>query len=212
MPAPIATAFSRIRFSVNECFYYGIVAKSDGLERPGARIHKIGLRGLRFLIQDPRQETFDQAGSLLADGCTVFVDQTAFAERHARQRDHSRIRKGGMTIKDIVRRTGYSRGLVRRVLRGQRSDVFHTRESSLELFLRARRGGHRRAVPARRGSPNAKESNARPSEMTLAASTTGRLTSNPNEPKPPFLRPANSLKSSDDRHPSAPGIPVSTTI
>jgi len=32
------------------------------------------------------------------------------------------LAKAGVTIKDIVRRTGYSRGLVRRVLRGQRSD------------------------------------------------------------------------------------------
>ena len=40
-----------------------------------------------------------------------------------------------MTIREIVRRTGYSRGLVRRVLRGQRSDVFRTWESSLELHL-----------------------------------------------------------------------------
>lgn len=41
----------------------------------------------------------------------------------------------GTTIKEIVRRTGYSRGLVRRVLRGQRSDIFRVRESSLELYL-----------------------------------------------------------------------------
>jgi transposase len=41
----------------------------------------------------------------------------------------------GITIKEIVRRTGHSRGLVRRVLRGQRSDVFRVRESSLEPHL-----------------------------------------------------------------------------
>lgn len=41
----------------------------------------------------------------------------------------------GITIKEIVRRTGHSRGLVRRILRGQRSDVFRVRESSLELYL-----------------------------------------------------------------------------
>ena len=34
-----------------------------------------------------------------------------------------------------MRRSGYSRGLVRNVLRGQRSDVFRVRESSLELHL-----------------------------------------------------------------------------
>jgi transposase len=43
--------------------------------------------------------------------------------------------KEGATIKEIVRRTGQSRGLVRKVLRGQRSDVFRIRESSLELHL-----------------------------------------------------------------------------
>ena len=32
-------------------------------------------------------------------------------------------------------RTGYSRGLVRRILRGERSDVFRVRESSLESYL-----------------------------------------------------------------------------
>lgn len=41
----------------------------------------------------------------------------------------------GVSIKEIVRLTGHSRGLVRRVLRGQRSDVFRTRESSLESHL-----------------------------------------------------------------------------
>ncbi len=41
----------------------------------------------------------------------------------------------GAPIKEIVRETGYSRGLVRRVLRSQRSDVFRTRESSLEPYL-----------------------------------------------------------------------------
>ena len=38
-------------------------------------------------------------------------------------------------IKEIVRRTGYSRGLVRKILRGQRGDIFRVRESSLELYL-----------------------------------------------------------------------------
>lgn len=45
------------------------------------------------------------------------------------------LSKQGVAIKEIVRRTGYSRGLVRRILRGQRSDVFRVRESSLELYL-----------------------------------------------------------------------------
>jgi transposase len=45
------------------------------------------------------------------------------------------LAKEGVTIKEIVRRTGHSRGLVRKVVRGQRSDVFRFRESSLELHL-----------------------------------------------------------------------------
>lgn len=45
------------------------------------------------------------------------------------------LAKDGVTIKEIVRRTGHSRGLVRKVLRGQRSDVFRVRESSLERYL-----------------------------------------------------------------------------
>lgn len=45
------------------------------------------------------------------------------------------LAKGGATIKDIVRRTGHSRGVVRKILRGQRSDMFRVRESSLELHL-----------------------------------------------------------------------------
>jgi transposase len=45
------------------------------------------------------------------------------------------LARDGVPIKQIVRRTGHSRGLVRKVLRGQRSDVFRARESSLEVHL-----------------------------------------------------------------------------
>lgn len=45
------------------------------------------------------------------------------------------LARDGITIKEIVRRTGHSRGLVRKVLRGQRTDIFRSRESSLELHL-----------------------------------------------------------------------------
>jgi transposase len=45
------------------------------------------------------------------------------------------LAKEGVTIKEIVRRTEHSRGLFRKVLRGQRSDVFRVRERSLELPL-----------------------------------------------------------------------------
>lgn len=45
------------------------------------------------------------------------------------------LAKAGLSIKEIVCRTGHSRGLVRRVLRGQRADMFRGRETSLEPFL-----------------------------------------------------------------------------
>jgi transposase len=45
------------------------------------------------------------------------------------------LSKGGLAIKEIVRRTGFSRGLVRNVLRGQRADIFRTRQSALDPHL-----------------------------------------------------------------------------
>ena len=41
----------------------------------------------------------------------------------------------GVPIKEIVRRTGHSRKLVRQVIRGERTDVFRVRQSSLEAHL-----------------------------------------------------------------------------
>ena len=38
-------------------------------------------------------------------------------------------------IKEIVRRTGHSRKLIRRIIRGERTDVFRVRQSSLDPFL-----------------------------------------------------------------------------
>jgi transposase len=43
--------------------------------------------------------------------------------------------ESGASIKNIRRKTGYSRKLIRAVLRGQRSDIFRTRQSSLEPWL-----------------------------------------------------------------------------
>jgi transposase len=45
------------------------------------------------------------------------------------------LSKSGTTIKQIVRQTGHSRKLVRQVIRGERNDVFRTRQSSLDLHL-----------------------------------------------------------------------------
>ena len=46
-----------------------------------------------------------------------------------------RLHKDGVPIKEIARRLGHSRGLVRKVVRGQRTDMFRTRESTLDAWL-----------------------------------------------------------------------------
>ncbi|HEX3942666.1 MAG TPA: transposase family protein, partial [Rhizomicrobium sp.] len=45
------------------------------------------------------------------------------------------LSKSGMAIKQIVRQTGHSRKLVRQVVRGERNDIFRTRQSSLDVHL-----------------------------------------------------------------------------
>lgn len=45
------------------------------------------------------------------------------------------LHKDGVPIKEIARRLGHSRGLVRKVVRGLRADVFRTRESTLDAWL-----------------------------------------------------------------------------
>jgi transposase len=45
------------------------------------------------------------------------------------------LARDGVAIKQIVRKTGHSRGLVRQVLRGDRGDVFRVRQSSLDAYL-----------------------------------------------------------------------------
>ena len=43
--------------------------------------------------------------------------------------------RDGVPLKEIVRRTGRSRKLVRQVSRGERTDIFRSRQSSLEAHL-----------------------------------------------------------------------------
>jgi transposase len=45
------------------------------------------------------------------------------------------LSKNGTPIKQIIRRTGHSRKLVRQVIRGERHDVFRIRHSSLDQHL-----------------------------------------------------------------------------
>jgi transposase len=45
------------------------------------------------------------------------------------------LAEDGVAIKEIVRRTGHSRKLVRQIVRGERTDIFRTRQSSLDAHL-----------------------------------------------------------------------------
>lgn len=46
-----------------------------------------------------------------------------------------KLASAGVPIKEIVRRTGHSRKLVRQVVSGQRTGIFRARQSSLEAWL-----------------------------------------------------------------------------
>jgi transposase len=45
------------------------------------------------------------------------------------------LAKDGVPLKQIARQTGHSRGLVRQVVRGERTDIFRIRQSSLDPYL-----------------------------------------------------------------------------
>lgn len=58
-----------------------------------------------------------------------------FQRREAANAEIRRLRQAGASIKAVVRRTGYSRKVVREVVRGGTGDVFRARASSLQPFL-----------------------------------------------------------------------------
>src|SRR5262249_35017825 len=60
---------------------------------------------------------------------------TGWLRREAENAAILGMAKAGTAIKDIVRKTGRSRGLVRKILRGARGDIFRTRMKSLEPFI-----------------------------------------------------------------------------
>jgi hypothetical protein len=73
-------------------------------------------------------------GAAKIDPDLLTADETIQYEGYLRREETNAVilglAKDGVTIKEIVRRTGYSRGLARKILRGERSDVFRVRESS----------------------------------------------------------------------------------
>lgn len=78
-------------------------------------------------------------GSAIIDpGLLTYAERLQYDGYLRRQQTNETIlelSKQGIPIKQIVKRTGHSRKLVRSVLRGQRCDVFRVRQSSLEEWL-----------------------------------------------------------------------------
>jgi transposase len=85
-----------------------------------------------------RQIRTAMGASVIDPSLLTFAEKLQYEGYLRRQETNAAIlslSKQGVAIKEIVRRTGYSRGLIRKILRGQRSDVFRVRKSSLEPYL-----------------------------------------------------------------------------
>ena len=67
--------------------------------------------------------------------CAEKLQYEGYLRREETNADIMALVRDGMAIKQIVRQTGHSRGLVRQVIRGQRTDVFRVRQSSLDAHL-----------------------------------------------------------------------------
>lgn len=67
--------------------------------------------------------------------CAERIQYDGYLRREQANAAIMELARGGMAIKAIVRRTGCSRKTVRQVLRGERSDVFRCRTSSLDPWL-----------------------------------------------------------------------------
>jgi transposase len=67
--------------------------------------------------------------------CAQRLQYEGFLRREADNAVIRRAAHAGISIKEIVRRTGHSRKVVRDVVRGARTDIFRVRASSLEPYL-----------------------------------------------------------------------------
>ncbi|MGO8396275.1 ISL3 family transposase, partial [Rhizobium ruizarguesonis] len=69
--------------------------------------------------------------------CAERLQYDSYLRREDANSTIGKLSSDGVPIKEIVRQTGYSRGTVRQIVRGHRTDVFRVRQSSLEAYLPA---------------------------------------------------------------------------
>jgi len=67
--------------------------------------------------------------------CAERLQYEGYLRREETNGSIQALSKQGVSIKSIVRQTGHSRKLVRHVVRGEHSDIFRPRQSSLESYL-----------------------------------------------------------------------------
>ncbi len=96
-------------------------------------------RGFLDAVRKSMRQIRTVVGATSIDPALLTTAERLRYEDYLRREDTNnavqRLANEGIPIKEIVRRTGHSRGLVRKILRGQGTDIFRTRESSLELHL-----------------------------------------------------------------------------
>ena len=101
------------------------------MENASAAFLQAGQQSFRAIRQALATSTVDP--DLLT--CAQKLRYEGFQRREADNAVIQRAASAGMSIKQIVRRTGHSRKVVRDVVRGGRTDVFRVRASSLEPYL-----------------------------------------------------------------------------
>lgn len=121
-----------------------IQAATDG--RPNAiqvadRWHLMENASAAFLtaVQHSMQGARAAVGSGVVDpaalSCAELRQHSGWLRREEENTAILALAKTGVALKEIVRLTGKSRGLVRQVVRGGRKDIFRSRLSSLDPFL-----------------------------------------------------------------------------
>ena len=122
-----------------------IQAATDG--RPNAiqvadRWHLMENASAAFLtaVQHSMQGARAAVGSDVVDpaalSCAELRQHSGWLRREEENTAILALAKQGVALKEIVRLTGKSRGLVRQVVRGGRKDIFRSRLSSLDPFLK----------------------------------------------------------------------------